>query len=108
MEKLTYKRYLQVPDNLKNGYYGTWEFYAEKILDVSIDQVAEELKLDSNIFTVTSKFYEMLKILLLGNKSITFQDYYDELRLFQNSFGTKTADEITEYIIGVLKKYINN
>ncbi len=105
MNKLTYNRYLQVDENVKNGHYGTYEYYTEKILTASIDEIADELNSETNIFMVISKFYKMLLILLFGNKSISYDNYRRELIDFEKEHKTKTADEISEYIISILGKY---
>jgi len=105
---LTYKRYLETFENIKNGRYGTYEYYADKILIASIDEIGEEFNTHPNIFITISKFYEMLKILLFGNRKISFNDYKKELLNFETEHRNKNADEITEYIILILMKYINN
>jgi len=105
MSKLTYKRYLQVDKNVKQGHYGIYEYYTKKILSASIDEIAEELNTYTNIFSSISKFYEMLLILLFGNKSISYDDYRKELFDFEKEHKTKNANEITEYIISIFAKY---
>jgi len=106
MQELTHKRYLETFENIKRGCYGRYEYYTDKILITSIDEIREEFYNHPNIFITISKFYELLKILLFGNKSINFYDYKKELLNFENEHRNKNADEITEYIISVLKKYL--
>lgn len=106
MQELTYQRYLETFENVKRGCYGTYEYYTEKILIASIDEIAKEFNDHPNIFITIGKFYEFLKILLFGNKSINFYDYKKELLNFENEHRNKNADEITEYIIFILNKYL--
>ena len=106
MKTLTYERYLQSFKNAKNECLGKYEKYTKKKIVVSIDEIAQDLIFDTNIYDSISKFYEIMLILLFGNKSISYDNYRQEIYNFDKEHETKTADEITEYIISVLKKYI--
>ena len=106
MEAISESQYTKIVEAAKNGNMYADGFYTEKILVASMDEIATHFHEQNYPIMALSVFYEMMKILLFGNKSITCAEYNKELENIEKEVPLLEGDEIIEYLIKVLIKYI--
>jgi len=107
MKFLSYERYLQIPQNINAGIFGEFEtFKSNPLVEKSIDEIAEHLQTITNSFALISTFHDILLTLLLITKSIDYDTYRSEYSLIDTQCRTLNYEQLYEYVISVLMKYI--
>ena len=103
---ITRERFERIPQNIENGWDGRWEEYKDKRFDSCLDQLANGIRF-GGFREGFAMVVDILHTLLIGNESISYDQYKKAYRRLNNIHEIKDEEGMVEELVCVLRSVIN-